>query len=342
MNLCWIVSGPLEKREGRPFSAIASHRLRCIEPASVLWAMGHRIVVLPLEALPGNLDSPAIRDTEVVVVAKQLAEAAPLVRALKERGKFVVVDLCDDVFTIDHLRGIYAGLLTQADAVTAVSPTLAERVAARFSLPIAVVPDCVEGSAQPPAFALPGDPSRPVELLWFGQPTNLNALDAALSGLGRLARDRALALTIVTRPFPQAAERFPNGRDGLAIRLVAWSPEAMRRMLAECHLVIVPSSTQDEKLVKSANRVMTALWAGRLPVAFPLPSYQPFASSAILSEQLTEGVTWALEHDAAMPARIALGQETIRAGFTPEVVARRWLSVLEGFLSDRKQAHAGP
>jgi glycosyltransferase involved in cell wall biosynthesis len=336
MNLCWILSGPLEQRAGRPFSANASHRLRCLEPAAALGKMGRRVAVLPIETLAAKPDSPTARDADVVVVAKQFAEAAPLIRRLKERGAFIVVDLCDDVFTLDHLRPVYAGLLAEADAVTAASATLAERAAHRLSCPVAVVPDCVEGAARAPAFAPPPDPADPIRLLWFGQPANLDALDSALPGLGRLARP--LTLTIVTRPDSWIAGRFPDRRDGLSIRRIVWSPEAMRRTLEDCHLVVLPSDAINEKLVKSPNRVMTALWAGRLPVAFPLPSCQPFADSAILNERLEDGVAQALSLGDAATARIALGQDAIRRAFTPQATARRWLDVLEGFLSDRRRA----
>ncbi|MBP2316534.1 hypothetical protein [Azospirillum soli] len=54
--------------------------------------------------------------------------------------------------------------------------------------------------------------------------------------------------------------------------------------------MIVPSTATGDKLAKSSNRVASTLWAGRLLVAFPLPSYQPFADSAVLADDLVDGI----------------------------------------------------
>ena len=332
MNLLWILSGSLEHRGGRLFSPLGSHRLRCLEPAAALARRGHRIALVQAETLAGKLDSPELRAADAVIVAKQFSDIAPLLRAVRERGPLVVLDLCDDVLRLDHLRGFYAGMLETADAFTAASSVLADRIRAGRTAPVSVVPDCVEGEAQPPAFE--AEPGRPLRLLWFGQPANLDALDSVLPELGGRLAELSPTLTIVTQLSPTVAERCAKRRDSLSIRCLPWSPEVMRGALWDCDLVIVPSASAEDKLAKSSNRVATALWAGRLPVAFPLPSYRPFADSAGLAENVADGVLWALEHRAAVPARIAQGQSLIGEAFTPQAVAERWEEVLTGFLAD--------
>lgn len=333
MNLLWILSGPLEHRDNRLFSPIGSHRLRCLEPAAALARRGHRIALVQAEALVGKLDSPELRAADAVIVSKQFADITPLLEAVKARDLLVVVDLCDDVLRLDHLRGPYAGILEKADAFTVASPVLANRIRADRKAPVAVVPDCVEGEAHPPTFD--AEPGQPLRLLWFGQPGNLDALDMALPDLGRRLAEVSPALTIVTQLSSAVVARFPERRDGLPIRCLPWSPEIMRASLRDCDLVIVPSAPTEHQLAKSSNRVASTLWAGRLPVAFPLPSYRPFADSALLAERLADGLSWALAHRTEVPARIARGQALIGRVFTPQAVAERWEKVLTDFLENR-------
>ncbi|MBP2316535.1 hypothetical protein [Azospirillum soli] len=237
MNLLWILSGNLEHRNGRLFSPLGSHRLRCLDPAAALARRGHRIALAQAETLAGKLDSSELRAADAVIVAKQFADIAPLLSAVKERGPLVVVDLCDDVLGLDHLRETYAGMLEVADAFTAASSVLVDRIRPGRTTPVALVPDCVEGKAQPPAFD--AGPGRPLRLLWFGQPGNLDALDKAISDLGRRLTEFTPTLTIVTWLSPDVAERFPKRRDGLSIRCLPWSPEVMRGAFGDCDLVLL-------------------------------------------------------------------------------------------------------
>lgn len=333
MRLIWIVSGPLEQRGDRLFSALGSHRLRCLEPVAALARRGHRIALVRAETLDRRLASSEWGAADAVIVAKQFTDIAPHLQAVKGHGPRIVVDLCDDVLGLEHLRGTYARLLDVADACTAASPALAERIRAARNRLVEVVPDCVEGEARPPAFA--PAPDRPPRLLWFGQPGNLDALDAALAEVGQ--RIPGATLDIVTRLSPPVTARFPDGRDGLSIRCLRWSIETMDKALHACDLVVIPSAPTDGTWVKSSNRVATALWAGRLPVAFPLPSYRFLAGSALLCEAMAEGVARALAQPEEMQTRIALGQALIRNHFTPDAVATVWEAVLGNILGSQSR-----
>ncbi|WP_207460972.1 hypothetical protein [Azospirillum sp. SYSU D00513] len=275
--------------------------------------------------MAGRLDAPDLHDAEAVIIGKQFADITPLVRIMQERGQRIIVDLCDD-YQLDPLNHSYAGLLKLADVCTVPSMVLADRLRAGSDVPVSIIPDCVEGDALPPAFRR--TQGGALRLLWFGQPANLDALDAALPGLDRFHHEVPLSLTVVTQLSAQVGARFPAQREGLPIRCVPWSPETMHEALQDCHLVVVPSFPTEEKQAKSANRVASALWAGRLPVAFPLPSYETFAGSAVLAEALADGIAWALAHSSEIPSRIADGQALIRNQFTPSAVAEQWHAIL--------------
>lgn len=331
MNLLWILSGPLEHRKDGLYSPYGSHRLRALLPARALGRLGHRVSVLQGEHLADKLESPILKSMDAVIVAKQFTDISPALRRVKEEGVRIVVDVCDDVFALDHLRGLYADLLDLADLCIAASPVLAERIAAHHAVhgrrtSVLFVPDCVEGGAESPRFRPASD--QPLRLLWFGQPANLDALEEELPELGDMASRHPMVLSVVTKVAPSVLERFSNGRCGLPIRCLPWSPEVMRAALDWCDLVIVPSAATGDKLVKSSNRVATALWAGRMPVAFPLPSYHALADAAILSERAAIGIQQALADPVAMEARIVQGQALIDQTFSPTAVASCWQAAL--------------
>lgn len=343
MNLLWILSGPLEHRKDGLYSPFGSHRLRAIAPAGGLGRLGHRVSVLQGEHLADKLESPTLHAIDVVIVAKQFADIAPALRRVKDGGARIVVDVCDDVFVLEHLRAVYDDLLELADLCIVASLVLAERIAAHHAAhgrktPVIFIPDCVEGEAQPPRFR--PDPNAPLRLLWFGQPPNLDALDEELLELGGMAVRRPMALTIVTALTPSLVERFPNGRCGLSIRCLPWSPEVMRAALDWCDLVIVPSDGSGDKLAKSSNRVATALWAGRMPVAFPLPSYHSFADTAILSERMAVGIDRALVDPVGVETRVFQGQALIRRAFSPAAVAQLWNAALTSDSTDFSPSEA--
>ena len=66
--------------------------------------------------------------------------------------------------------------------------------------------------------------------------------------------------------------------------------------------MVLPGDHSSDSALKSANRLITALAAGRFCIASPLPAHTEFDDHALLSDDLAAGVNAAL---AMPPAAVA-------------------------------------
>jgi hypothetical protein len=219
-----------------------------------------------------------------------------------------------------------SALADQVVCNTAAMAEAARRYCAREPV---VIADPYEGPRGAPAFS----PDGPLRLLWFGHPSNLDSLEAALGDLVGYAASQPLALTVltlmtetITRGCREVSARH-EGRFGMSPK--PWSLVAQWRELAACDAVIIPSLDAPEKRVKSANRMIEALWAGRPVVAQPLPAYLDFAPWAPTHPTLSEGCRWLAANRTHIPGLISQAQRYIEGRYDPAVLAAQWAAVLE-------------
>lgn len=184
--------------------------------------------------------------------------------------------------------------------------------------------------------AVGGDPSRrPARIVWFGSPGSAQYLNPHLPGLVSLADRCPIDLTLVTAgsdAFRGLVTRFHAQRRGpFRLRFVEWSPDAQARELAAADLAILPGDRHGESALKSANRLIATIAAGRFCVATPLPSYQPFAGHALLIDDIAAGVEAALAlPKARVHAAVRAGQALVARDYAVTSVGRSWLKVLSG------------
>ena len=257
--------------------------------------------------------------------------------AAQARGCRLVIDICDYPFQKpEGVPVFYSRVLQTCDAVVVNSEKMGELIAPHAACRPLVIEDAILGAPGEPALA----PGARVELLWFGHPTNLPYLDAAIEALAQLALQRRSRLTVVTENRPDIARWVQAINAHFApvfdARLIPWSLEAQQAALRECDLVLIPSDPGDAlKAGASANRIAEALNAGRFAVASPLSSYLEFADSAWLGSDLIAGINWALVNRAEALGRIRRGQEVVKERFAAGRVGRRWLELFSGLLSGR-------
>ena len=261
------------------------------------------------------------------MVGKAFVDLTPVLEKLRQLGKRVIVDVCDNIYEPpeDGLKRVYTSILPLANTIVAASDNLAAVLKDRVGGNVSVIPDHVEGSKLTPSF-------NPVEgklrLLWFGYPNNLDLLHLGLPALGRLAAKMTVELSIVTRWDDKNARLFEDAPAAISIRRINWSLENMSAELARCDIVIIPSSLGPGRLTKTANRLMTGLYAGKYVAAYPLPAYLDFASFVSLDEDLARAVTFALENPTAVARRIADGQDYIDRFYSPTRISGMWEAVL--------------
>jgi glycosyltransferase involved in cell wall biosynthesis len=337
-RVCFIPDDPIRSR-------LASTRLRTLIPGGQI-AGKARVALAPWSALVEPAGFAALGAPAVLVVAK-LSTAEVLTRrdeverglerlSALRGGVRVVADVSDDYAAMavelnQPFLEAYERGLAETCTLTVPCAALADRLRPIARHGVRVIEDPWESPQSNPAAVRGRDP---LELLWFGNLTNADVVEGglrrALPGLlGRRARIEVVTGRERSGLVAEIAERLTREYPAVSVRFVEWSPEAVWAALGRCDLVLLPQDHRDAwGSVKSHNRLVEAIRAGRFAVASPIPSYTELADYAWVGEDLAEGLAWALAHPRAAEQRVAAGQAYIATRFAPEVVGRKWAEVL--------------
>jgi hypothetical protein len=331
MRITWLISSAVTHVDGQWYSPLASLRYRVLAPARYLENEGHRNQFLRIDQKVGTDEVTCALRADVVVVSKVLAQGSvELARQAQALGARVVVDLCDDHFDTPELGPAYHALCRLADRVTASTASMRDVIGERTGKRAAMIDDPYEGPLGEPQFEPACDRIR---LLWFGHPVNFDTVADMVPKLGVLARSMRLSLHVVSssknngiRGYLEQVNR--QFGPGLTTSITEWTPQATWQALADCDLVVVPSLPSAKKLVKSPNRVVEPIRAGRFVVAYPLPSYVELTDYIWLAENVAEGVARAVANAADVRRRIAAGQAYVNRRFNQLAIGRVWEAVL--------------
>jgi hypothetical protein len=331
MKIGWITFGaPFRRADGQITSNIASLRYRVLSPITAMSDAGHEHRITPMNAEVFAARRETALAADILVFSKSFLSAnESLARDAQTRGATVVFDICDNHFDHPQHGDHYRRMAELADHVVCNTPQMAQIAGAHSRQAPTVIADPYEGFRGRPAFA----PPERLRLLWFGHPSNLDSLYLALADLMAFARRHLLSLTVLTEVTPQLADACArigaSDHGALSMCPEAWSLEAQWAALAACDAVIIPSRQTGAKQVKSANRMVEALWAGRPVVAEPLPAYLPFSDWTPVRPSLAEGLDALLSEASDTPRRLADAQRHIAEGFSPAVTGRQWRILLE-------------
>ena len=349
MKIAWIIFEALEQSAQGPSSAVASIRYRALLPALALAKHGtdSQFVVVPPQ---GEADDDATPDgdADALVFCKSFnTRNETLAQAARARGARVVFDICDNHFDTPQYADHYRAMTRLAHTITVPTVTMAEAVREHTGREALVIPDPVEGARAAPALDAPGwgapqswlqrrfgnTPSpAPLHLLWFGHPANLPGFAASVPQLAAVAAQGPVRFRVVSQAGADAdAACAALAQIGMTPEFVPWSPAATRAALDWCQIVAIPGEPGSARArVKSANRLVESLWAGRYVVASPIEAYQAFEEYAWIGDDLAKGILWAVRHHVVALKQIAHAQEHIAAHLTADAVAVQWLGAING------------
>ncbi|MDH5545525.1 MAG: hypothetical protein OEZ43_08035 [Gammaproteobacteria bacterium] len=329
MNIAWLSSGNISIVDGKPYSDLASARYRMTIPAMEMSTRGAQIELLNIDQNTTEHSFEQINHADVVIFGKTFNKVAKsLLNRVKKAGVSVVFDLCDNHFERNKSE-FYRYMAQHADLIVASTPEMA-RIAAKYSeVPIQVISDPYEGVRGEALSRI----DEPLNLLWFGSHTNIDSLLSVIPELETFARDSRVELSVVTSPIKgleKAIHDFhSHTTSGLRMTFVKWSLDTMPRQMHACHAVIIPSTADERRAVKSPNRLIESAWAGRFVVAHPVPAYQPFAQWMYVGESITRGLEDMRENVANLSTRIRDAQSFIQEHHSPAVIAGHWMRVCE-------------
>ena len=358
MRVDWVAYNTVTLRDGQLYSPFASARYRVIQPMAGLVQRGHAVTLVQIgaDAVPDQLmtefDADAVVFSKLITPSHDLFEKVSattrtLIDRLRSTGRRVVADLNDNYFEHPYYGAFFRDFAGRVDAVVTSTPEMSALVAQFTERPVAVVTDPFEGPRGEPRFSPPARRSRsgfrrwfgnhdaggePLQLVWFGHQSNWQTLHGVVESLLEL-RGWTIELEIITAPdcgVEEFCDEF-NARHRRACRLrfTPWSLAATWEGLARAGVVLIPSWPDNAgKAVKSPNRLVESLRAGRFAVANPLPAYRPLGAYCWLGDSIIEGLKWALEHPGEAQRRVIAGQAFVAATYSPEVVAGDWEAAL--------------
>lgn len=361
MKISWVTYSPFKVVETVPQSNEADARYRVFAPVRELHAVGHDIEVIyfaPDATAPQMISAVQGRAVVLGKLVPPTHEAFPalaataldVVKGLQARGVRVIADINDNHFENSPRAPYFRELVVTVDAIVASTPRMAEIIRGRTSRPVTVARDPYEGQRgearfEPRHLSWPrrilgaSDADvRPV-LLWYGYPTNLDTLAILRDQLLPLARRQPLIVRVMTRRSNEAESLCNELHASCSGRIwwtfAAWSLADMQKALRETDLIVLPSNAESStKAVKSPNRLVNGLWAGRFVVAHPLPSYEEFTEYAWVGENIADGVRWALENPRESYQRIVRGQEYVEKRYSPFAAAREWEQAIAAVCGD--------
>lgn len=324
----------------------ASMRLRVGLPAREL-ARRYRVCLVPVSYVDRDPTLASLGNVRAVVVGKlpvsfftgNPERVLPFVDWIESvaRKCRVVVDFSDDLgaaaemYSQPSLLEIQKRLLNACTA-TVTGEELRERLAPQSRCGVTVIEDPYESlEAGQPRFA----PGSRLQLVWFGVfgPPLRHFLEAQFRGIAKQL-SRPVELAFVTSASQRnlvldMANALRKVNPQFSLRHVPWSIDARTRELELADMVVLPQDAASSwGRVKSHNRFVESIRAGRLVIASPIPAYAELASYGCVQEDLSSAMAWALDHPTDALSRIAAGQDYVEQRFSPSNIARKWERVL--------------
>lgn len=317
--------------EGEISSSVASLRYRILLPGQILARLGFdvEICVLTDDRLRHPERAAESVNADVAVIAKLVdPRASAFVAALKRRGMRIVVDFCDDHFGHPVLGELYHALAASADQVVCNTDQMVERVRTMANRRAVAIFDPVEGRRRQAEFS-PRFPA--LNCVWYGFPTNLPYLFHRMTQWMAKGCPYPLRVEVITEGTSETALEIASFNQAHADRCTLvfrqWSTEAVWLAIEASDVVLLPSEVREATSSKSANRLMEAIYGGRLAFATMLPSYLEFQDYCEI-DQDPNSLVLAVNGPTQSRQKIEAGQDYIEARYLPLHAGLSWAEFL--------------
>jgi hypothetical protein len=354
----WIVDGVTGNKTDGWTSVLASNRYRATIPAAVLTALGHEVVFVSMKKWTwSKYCNPR---PSVIVIGKLLPIDEDYVRfdflseqikrnaqEARQAGVLLIADYTDDHF--DHpLKGSHwREMVRIAQVCTVGTPSLAHRVR-EFTNNDSVVVDDPLGNQQnePTVFQkdgflvrqlyrfLPGQAGNCLRFVWYGHRANWAPMRRWAQALAPLKDSCPFSIKIVTSQDDEV-DRFIDEFNRLhspraTMGFISWSEDAQQKAVLDSHIVLVPSDPNDpKKVVKTSNRLVDGLNAGRYVIASELPAYLMYSNYVALTENPLAAARDYLERGDLLIPVITAGQAFVQHQCGSHAIAKQWMAVFQ-------------
>jgi hypothetical protein len=295
-SLLWVVADTL--------STNAGFRIRAVPLMNALRQRGLSVQAMTYAELQTQLLELMPKVSAVVLSKPNDSTSYLCMRAFLDQGVPVAVDVFDNYLSwspaLAHRQLHWQWLRTLASASLVLTSTayLQQVIATLHRGPLLRVPDPLPRiAASSPEAALAAakwaTPPQPLELLWFGIANN-GLYSVGLEDLidwrsTFVALRRAFAhrggvrLTLCTNRVALLDATLVMLRsEGVTTRFVEWSEQACSELVAQAHVVLLPTNLSGFSLSKTHNRCSDALARRCLVLASPHGPYSTLGGAAFL------------------------------------------------------------
>ena len=177
------------------------------------------------------------------------------------------------------------------------------------------------------------------QILWFGNHGAAHAKFGMLDlleireALERLSIEMSVELVVVSNNYKKYLEFIAPF--AISSRYLEWSPDVVARQLRSANLVIVPNSLDEFSLCKSANRTVTALYAGVPVVATRTPALVSL-QECVEFDDFYEGIKRYLLDSSYARRHIEKARIIIDAQFGQHMIGEHWSPVINYALKASK------
>ena len=249
-----------------------------------------------------------------------------------KNSKGFIWDICDNYFS-DHRREAALKLSKSCKFMTTTTPVMKSILEREmnnmgFMKPVHVIEDPVYYNFVEPKFI----PEKGlVRCLWYGYDVNLQRANwdqlvfrPMLNNLHKLKN--------VHFTFINGAGHLPPGIElsGAKYNLVPCSPENQYQYSKDVDFIVLPINPRlPFTRGKSHNKLVDGLACGTMVLASPQNSYLPFSDYAHVTDDIIGSMLHCLDNSEETVERIRLGQEYIKDNFTPDIIAQKWIDLIE-------------
>ena len=246
--------------------------------------------------------------------------------------KGLIWDICDNYFS-DHRRQEAIWFAKNCKLMTTTTPVM-KKILERelkdlgIKREIVVIEDPVYFNFVKPTFT----PKKGlVSCLWYGYDVNLQRANwdqlvfrPMLNNLHKLKN--------VHFTFINGGGHLPPGIElsGAKYNLVPYSPEVQYQYSKDTDFIVLPINPRlPFTRGKSHNKLVDGLACGTMVLASPQNSYLPFSDYAHVTDDIIGSMLHCLSNPEETVERIRLGQGYIKQNFTPNIIAQKWIDLIE-------------
>jgi len=253
------------------------------------------------------------------------------IREAKKCGTKIVIDYTDNHLAGSDIRSNwYQEVINYVDAVIVPSEMMKENAKKYFDCYIYVIEEPIEFEVQP--FNNPIN-SNPLKIIWFGHASNQEYLYKFISTKAVFLPE--FELTVLSNGFNENQNAIIQKklRNGI-IKFEKWSLEGVKNAAKLANFSLIPSDINDvRKNGVSANRLISSLALGLMPIATILDSYKPY-EDYIINIDDTNKLVGLNHYFSTYEEIVSKFQNKELNKFLPHAIEPKWINCIKDLLEN--------